>query len=516
MMCASFRRVAFCMSLAVLMPAEMAAAQRFGEYSLVPVGVVGGNPPGTLISGNSITIPNGGVDVEFEIRATWGGEPDLRMAVAQCKIDGTNGFDNGAGAPLTWKNQGVVGTGAGTQTEGAYIASSVCQNNSRPGCPSPGTPASGQAPCDIPTEGPCVPNVESVIPGMLGADGYGVIYKTPDYEYLVIASGGAAQPENPPTVNDYLGTAIFEVPAAAAGTYVIGFVPDLLFTYMSDPDVVDIPLGPSPGTYDYLEPGQIIVTGLLVPPLAITSYPHGVRKQRYISFAPQPSQVASSFRVEDVGSGMKYYISTPRTTPDTPDYSIVGQGLTFVVSDTSPIIYNWSDLPAIHVGGCMIAPGDQPGVGRSYEVTATTDGIDFSSPITVFTAEQPTDGRFWADVVGHRAPAGDSTTTPPTPVGAWTPPEKVVTGRDIASALESSTQAPNAPHFTWTDIHGEPTDRKPNGPDVLRILNAFSSGSGKEYYPYPYPQLPCLIHDPVNPPSPALCPPPPLMAALSP
>lgn len=60
-----------------------AQAQRSGSFSLVPIGVVGGDPPGTVINGNEITIPSGGVFVEFEVRATWGGESGLRLAGAQ-------------------------------------------------------------------------------------------------------------------------------------------------------------------------------------------------------------------------------------------------------------------------------------------------------------------------------------------------------------------------------------------------------------------------------------------------
>ncbi|MCO6438062.1 MAG: hypothetical protein J5J06_13295, partial [Phycisphaerae bacterium] len=185
------------------------------------------------------------------------------------------------------------------------------------------------------------------------------------------------------------------------------------------------------------------------PPVALTTYPHGAVKQRYISFAPQGSHTASAFRVKDVGSGAQYYISTPRTTPA----SVVGQGLTFVVSDASPIINDWTSLTRIHVGGCMIAPGDNAAssTGRAYEVTATTDGSSFSAPLTVFTAARPTaaNARFWADVVGLFSAGGDGSTTPPTPANSWTPPNRNVSGFDISATLQAVSAAPTAPHFTW-------------------------------------------------------------------
>ncbi|MCO6437233.1 MAG: hypothetical protein J5J06_09120 [Phycisphaerae bacterium] len=243
-------------------------------------------------------------------------------------------------------------------------------------------------------------------------------------------------------------------------------------------------------------------------PLGITTYPHGATKQRYISFAPDAGHTNHAYRVKDVGSGAQYYISTPRTTPA----SVVGQGLTFVVSDAAPIIHDWTGLSAIHVGGCMIAPGDGNVVfGREYEVRATTNGVDFSPPLTLYTAARPANGRFWADIAGTYSVAGDGTTSPPTPPFSWTPPNRAVSGFDINAAF-------TAPHVTWRDVNPELTDRVSIGPDILRVVNAFSVGSGKEYYPYAYPEptpFPTGIHGP-TPPSPALCPPPPLMTELMP
>lgn len=241
-------------SIAVLgLAATAANAQRQGGYSLVPIGVVGGNPPGTVIAGNDITVPGGPLEIEFEVRASWSNS-GLRLGVGQTKIDAAVGFASGVGAPLTWKNQGIGGSGPGTQTMGAYQAAQVCFNNGRPGCPSPGTPDSGQASCNIGTDGPCVGNVRFVL--QEAAPLTAVAFLIPDYEYLAVSQSGGSLFSG---TNNYMGTAVFSVPGAAAGTYTIGFVPDPLTTLMADENVIDIPLGPVSGSFANNVPGRIII-----------------------------------------------------------------------------------------------------------------------------------------------------------------------------------------------------------------------------------------------------------------
>lgn len=239
--------------IAVLgLAATAANAQRQGGYSLVPIGVVGGNPPGTSIVGNDITIPGGPLEVEFEVRAFWSNS-GLRLGVGQTKIDAAVGFASGVGAPLTWKNQGIGGAGPGTQTMGAFQATQVCLFSGRYGCPSPGTPDSGQAACTG-GDGPCVGNTRFVLqePSPLTA----VAFLIPDYEYLAVSQSGGSLYSG---TNNYMGTAVFVVPAAAAGTYTIGFIPDPLTTLMADENVLDIPLGPVAGSFANNVPGRIII-----------------------------------------------------------------------------------------------------------------------------------------------------------------------------------------------------------------------------------------------------------------
>lgn len=251
-------------------------------------------------------------------------------------------------------------------------------------------------------------------------------------------------------------------------------------------------------------------------PTAPTTYPHAVLKQRYISFVPDQlsAGIPHGYQVTDVGSGQARFISTPRTTPP----AVNGLGLTFVVADATPPLADFGSEPIVHVGGCMIAPGEVDATtGRSYEVRATQDGINFTAPLTVFTAARPTPGnaRLWADMVGLFSAAGDGTTTPPTPPNSWTPANRAVSGFDISAALQGAASAPTAPHVTWGDINPQLTDRVANGPDVLRVVNAFGVGTGREFYPFAYPEAPTPIHG-ATPPTPALCPAPSLQSALNP
>ncbi|MCO6435780.1 MAG: hypothetical protein J5J06_01680 [Phycisphaerae bacterium] len=249
------------------------------------------------------------------------------------------------------------------------------------------------------------------------------------------------------------------------------------------------------------------VNGSLAPPLPANGYPHAALKNRYISFSPSPTLagISHGYLVTHVDSQVSWFISTPRTTPA----AIAGQGLTFLVSDAAPPLADFAALPVIHVGGCLIATDE------TYEIQATFDGVNLSAPLTVSTAERPTNSRFWADVVGMFSAAGNGSTVPPTPANAWEPPNGAVSGFDISAVLLAVAAGASPPPLTWADVNGEAPDRTVTGGDVLRVVNAFSIGSGREFYPYahPDPVVPCDICDPV---SAAQCGTPPLQSALLP
>ncbi|MCO6438405.1 MAG: hypothetical protein J5J06_15040 [Phycisphaerae bacterium] len=245
------------------------------------------------------------------------------------------------------------------------------------------------------------------------------------------------------------------------------------------------------------------------PPLAATSYPNSVLKSRYISFVPDPSLLGElhGYEVKEIVGGESWFISTPRTTPA----SIAAKGLCFLVSDEDPPLYDFATLPVISVGGCLISPGDAALApdGRRYEVRTTLDGVKFSQPLSVYTNHMPTNDRWWGDVVGQFSMTGDPTTTPPTPPNHWTPPDGRTNGFDIGAVLQGFSGLPSAPDTTWSDVNPSLPDRVTNGADALQVVNAFATGSGKEFYPFPVP-------DPPGDQGQAGCPAPPLQIELNP
>lgn len=239
------------------------------------------------------------------------------------------------------------------------------------------------------------------------------------------------------------------------------------------------------------------------PPLVASGYPHEGEKNRYISFTPNPlnGPLPHGYQVTHVGTGQSWIASSPRTDSTAPG-SIAGLGLSYLVSDATPPLYDYSAEAVVHVGGCMIAPNE------TYEVRATLDGTNFTAPIVVSTVATPTNSRWWSDVVGVFSATGDGSTTPPTPANAWTPANGNMNGFDVTATLRGF-QKIDAPDLSWTDLNPEIPDRVTNGNDILRAVNAFATGSGNEFYPFNVP----------NPPGPqaqGACPAPPLESALTP
>ncbi|MCO6438278.1 MAG: hypothetical protein J5J06_14380 [Phycisphaerae bacterium] len=284
-----------------------------------------------------------------------------------------------------------------------------------------------------------------------------------------------------------LGTNPLDLAVPYLPNQVYGNEEDIRMFFFNGSNWIDVTAGVDPAqgvVFGQIpQPGSVVlINGVDPPPLPLDEYPDGAVKNRYISFQPNPilAGVQHGYEVTHVGSGETWGISTPRVSPA----QIEGQGLTFLVSDPFPPLYDYASIPQVHVGGCMIAPG------QSYEVRTTLDGVSFSPPLVVSTAPMPTNGRWWADIVGQFSAAGNAGTTPVTPANSWTPPDGSVSGFDISAALQAASSVPTAPSFTWTDINPEETDRVTNGPDVLRAVNAFSVGSGKEFYPYTVPGAP--------------------------
>ncbi len=219
---------------------------------------------------------------------------------------------------------------------------------------------------------------------------------------------------------------------------------------------------------------------LFAPSLAPSGYPAEAPKNRYISFVADPANLGTlhGYEVTHVGTSKTWFISSPRTSP----LEIVGRGLTYLVSDETPPLADFAAMPIVHVGGCMIAPGEV------YEVRAT-DGVFFSAPLTVSTTPIPTNQRWWSDVAGVFSVTGDPATTPPTPPNSWKPADGAMNGFDVTATLRGF-QKVGEPDPTWTDLNPEQPDRVTNGNDVLRAVNAFATGTSREFYPYNVPDAP--------------------------
>ncbi len=233
--------------------------------------------------------------------------------------------------------------------------------------------------------------------------------------------------------------------------------------------------------------GQLTaLTNQIAEPLAASGYPHGSPKNRYLSFAPNAATIGipHGYEVTHVDSGVAWYISTPRTTP----IAVVGEALTFLVSDGLPPQFDFGTLPAVHVGGCLIATGE------TYEVRAVdSTGTIFSAPLVATSAGVPINGRFWSDIVGAFSVSGNASTSPPTPANRWEPPNGSMNGFDVTAVLRGTDSGDSTrPHITWTDIDGGPssiTNRATNGNDVLRAVNAFATGTGREFYATDHPDV---------------------------
>ncbi len=132
------------------------------------------------------------------------------------------------------------------------------------------------------------------------------------------------------------------------------------------------------------------------------------------------------------------------------------------VVDT-PVYRVWAE-PFVHIGDCEIVPA------AAYELRATPDGLEFSSPLVVETVRKP-GALHYGDVVG--VGTGDLL-----PLPGFTPPQGVVNVTDI-QAYKQTFQGSSSPsaHPTWVDLHGLADGSPPNFivniADLQRIKFAF-------------------------------------------
>lgn len=131
---------------------------------------------------------------------------------------------------------------------------------------------------------------------------------------------------------------------------------------------------------------------------------------------------------------------------------------------SQPFAHFSSEWPTlVHVGDCEVVPTAR------YSIRQTIDGVDMSDALEVATTARP-EGKYWGDGVGRLTYFCDgnpqSPTCDPTSndcpdeqpcLAAWPPPDGVANFDDVLAALFLFESGPDdvLPHFTWVDMHGD-------------------------------------------------------------
>lgn len=251
-----WRLTSCCATLAVVAMGTLAFGNPRGELRPVNNGlhrpVTAPVIAGAIITGNQITLSQGGVNVEMELLVSeWGSAPNAGKNLGACQltIDSTTYAGANAVPPQPGVDLNPLGNPA-TRADGGFIVQGVCLTSQRD-CTSGGP----NPPC-TPAEGAvCIPHPRWVVVANNPLAVLALV--TLNYEYGAVAQSGsvpdisAAQAQ----ANGYVGTLIVQVPGMAATTYSVGFVNDVNFSFFNDQDGLLIP-------DPVLVPGQIqIVTG---------------------------------------------------------------------------------------------------------------------------------------------------------------------------------------------------------------------------------------------------------------
>ncbi|MBI4717885.1 MAG: hypothetical protein HY763_08790 [Planctomycetes bacterium] len=183
------------------------------------------------IAGQEISLPDGGVEVTFEVLfAGWGHVAGTQLRTAYAGIDpagylGANADPPWTGIDLTPKGYAPPDPTGGTRAGGFFQTTTVCATSNRD-C-SPGQPACAGG------EGACVPNPRF----FLSCCNPTTLADTSTLAYRLGAEstmpGAGADDPGAPSLG-YAGTLIVQVPANARATYSIGFDADPAKTFVRD------------------------------------------------------------------------------------------------------------------------------------------------------------------------------------------------------------------------------------------------------------------------------------------
>ncbi len=203
-------------------------------------------------------------------------------------------------------------------------------------------------------------------------------------------------------------------------------------------------------------------------PLPAT-HPYNIPNNRYISFDPNNAALAA-LRVDLVSgpglTGTLGWVAAPfdpgcQNENGTPKAGVCTGQFVARISAT-PVLRNWTE-PMVHLSGCHIVPV------ATYEISATSNEVLFSVPITLSTSGLPA-GRFWGDSVGNF-------------FGEWTGPDGLVTANDIVAVVDTFQDNARATVVTRTDLDGQIPNFIINGSDILQAITAFQG----QVYPYANP-----------------------------
>lgn len=211
------RKRAALLSIVAVMTAAVPPL-RGTEISWVPVSATGTH----AIVGRQITIPLGGQQVTLELRIS-GWDPDMdgdpQIGAYQATLDAA-GFSSGTGDSL-------MALTTPTVEAGAFIISKRCTVGQM--VSASGQNCSGGQPC--PPNEFCIDNQDFVLANLSPLTA--ISFEDANYKY-----GGVSQALNTGRVDQglsyYGGTLILEVPPGAMGTYTIGFISDVNFTFLND------------------------------------------------------------------------------------------------------------------------------------------------------------------------------------------------------------------------------------------------------------------------------------------
>jgi len=170
---------------------------------------------------------------------------------------------------------------------------------------------------------------------------------------------------------------------------------------------------------------NFVATSTLAPPVPAPA-PFDRLKNRYISFNPNNGLNAVAFLVTKTSAPAgSCWVQAPVAA---------GAHINTARCDANPVFRVWSE-PVIHVGDCEIIPV------ADYQVSATSDGVAFSSALPIGTIPVPSlNSKLWGDTVGSNNGV------------EWTPPNQFTNVQDVLAIQAYISAAAVIPLFTVANL----------------------------------------------------------------